>query len=257
MNQQAQAILERGKPWVEVAESDDPQAIKTRAYEEIAKTMIEASKADPSLTDAAIGKFYGKSPDWVSKTKKWHQQYRDIAPTPFSTPQQRENDRRYKERQVPTKHEDKVEMVTKLLDDPKVMRDVVSNPTKNKTARKVRNAVTAMNAKERKEAIEREQQKAADRALPLPAILVSLMVKMREWAGDMSVVFEDVTAIPRSHPERASVGKAASDLRFQAQRWELALMDEDEEICPTCGGEGKIEGGRSVAEKGELPVIDA
>jgi hypothetical protein len=256
MNQKAQAILERGKPWVEVAESDDPQAIKTRAYEEIAKVIIEASETDPGLSQIEIGKFYKKSADWVSRVKIWYQNDRDRSPTPFSNPRQREHDRRYKERQVPTQHRDKVEMAKTLLDDPQVLKEIVSEPTKSKTARKVRNAVTAMNAKERKEAIKREQQKARDQAMPLPVMLVRLMVRMREWAMDMSGLYPDVVAIPDDHPQRAEVGKAASDLRHQAHRWELALMDEDESVCPLCSGEGKV-AAKALAEVVELPVIEA
>jgi hypothetical protein len=252
MNQKAQEVLERGKPWVEVAESEDPQAIKTRAYEEIARVIIEARDADPSLTYDEIGGFYGHGRGWPSAIEKWHLSSAQNKGLPFK---RGEAQRRYVERKAPTQHQDKVEMAKELLDDPKVLREIVSEPTKNKTARKVRNAVTAMNAKERKQAIEREQQKAKDRAVPLPAILIALVVKMREWALDMSGVYEDVVAIPGDHPQRAEVGRAASDLRHQAQRWELALAGEDEEVCPVCGGDGKVRS-KALAEVVELPVIE-
>jgi hypothetical protein len=127
-----------------------------------------------------------------------------------------EASRRGRERQVPTRHEDRVEMATTLLADPDVVKGVLAQPARARS--EIRQAVHDEAAAEREHARQTRQQQREDRALPLPAYMATMVVKMGEWAAGLAALYDDLDALPDGEG-RDAVARAAGELARQAQRW--------------------------------------
>jgi len=125
-----------------------------------------------------------------------------------------------KERQVPTRHEDRVEMATTLLADPVVakaaVRTVMSAPSHARRA--IDSVVFDANADRRRQERERAAQRATDEAMPLPAYMSKMVSKMNEWSLALAGLYDDLDELPEGRG-RELVAMAAEQLEEQAHRW--------------------------------------
>src|SRR5262245_3983577 len=87
---------------------------------------------------------------------------------------------RYRERQVPTRHEDRVEMATTLLADPTVVEGVLDTPAPARSEMRI--AIARRDSEQREAQRERNEQRRADEAMPLPAHIATMARKIDEWA---------------------------------------------------------------------------
>lgn len=217
----AEKHLTAAASYIAVAESGDAKRL---AYEKAADEILAAQAEDPVLTQRQIGDRIGKSQKWVYELLRWRNV--DAAqrqPLPFS---RTEHQYRYAERQVPTRHEDRVEMATKLLSDPVVMKTAVKQATQEPEARAAfSRMVYDHNADRRRVERERAQQRAADGAVPLPTYMAKMVEKMNDWALGLAGLVDDLDELPEGRG-RELVAKAATNLRDQAQRWVDRLEPE-------------------------------
>jgi len=209
---QAEQHLEAAADYIAVAEAGDAKRL---AYEKAADAILAAMAADESLTQRSVGERLGKSRQWVGDLLGWRAR-RDHG-MPFSNV---DAAARYRERQVPTRHEDRVEMAAKLLDDPQVREDFLAHPSP--AQRKVEHDVRAKGAEERRAAIDRAEQRRVDEALPLPAHLRQIAARLDEVSITMAALRDDVAELEPSAGAdvlRASV----QELIRQAEAWLEAL----------------------------------
>jgi hypothetical protein len=212
VRREAETHLEKATAYIAVAESGDA---KRAAYEQAADEILAAMADDAELTQKAVGERIGKAQAWVSKLLKWHDE--GHIGLPFSNT---EAAIRYQQRTIPTRHEDKIEMAEKLLADPKVakaaVQKVMAKPSHSR--RVIDHAVHDANAERRRAERERAEQRRADGALPLPAYMATMVLKMDEWSGSLAALVDDIDELPEGRG-REMVSEAAARLARQAQRW--------------------------------------
>jgi transposase len=132
----------------------------------------------------------------------------------------REWNRRNAERRMPTQHEDRVAMATKLLADPEVVKaaaKTVLDPA-TRAGRLLAQAAYDQDADKRRRRREQEEQSRADKALPLPAYMAKMVVQMNEWTLGLAALVDDLDELPDGRG-RELVADAARKLAEQAQRW--------------------------------------
>jgi hypothetical protein len=206
MNRQAEQHLAKAKDYL--AKGED-------FYRKAAEEISAAFTADPTLTQAQVGERFGKGQSWVSELLAWRKG--NLArDTPFARGDWESRKRQLERHVVPTHHEDRVEMATQLLADPKVVQDVLDTPTQARSELLI--AVHRENIERRDAAIAREQQRRKDEARPLPAYMAKMVVKMNEWAiGLQALTDEDLDGLPEGR-QLELVANAAGYLEAQARR---------------------------------------
>jgi len=124
------------------------------------------------------------------------------------------------ERQVPTRHDDRVEMAAKLLNDPKVakaaIKTVLDTPSPARAA--IDKVMYDQRATKRQKERDWAEQRRSAAALPLPAYMARMVEKMNEWSLGLAGLYEDLDELPDGRG-RELVAKAAGQLAEQAQRW--------------------------------------
>jgi hypothetical protein len=222
----AKSHLEAAAAYIAVAESGDA---KREAYVKAADEILAAQAEDPKLTRRQIGESIGKSQTWVTELLGWRTSDRHADQTPWAA---QVDDHRYRsaERKVPTRHEDRVEMVEKLLADPEVVKTVaktITNP-KTKAGRLISQEVHDQDAAVREKRREQERQALIDKALPLPAYMANMVVKINEFSIGLAAMVEDLDQLPEGRG-RELVAEAIDGLIRQAERWaeELAPAKPD------------------------------
>lgn len=207
--------IEKAREYISIAESGDA---KREAYTKAADEILAAKAEDPTLTQRQIGEQLDKSRTWIQDLLRWHKA-RDHG-LPFSNV---EAAARYRERQVPTRHEDRVEMAATLLADLAVVEGVLA--ASSTAQRHIENAVHDKSRGRREQAQDREQQRRQDVAQPLPAYMAAMVLKLDEWAGALAVITDaDLEDLPVGHA-RELVLAAAEGLVIQGQRWISVLSD--------------------------------
>jgi hypothetical protein len=213
MKARTEQHLEKATAYIAVAESGDA---KRAAYEQAADEILAALAEDETLTHRAVGERIGKSYRWVGTLLAWRREGHAHA-LPFARGEAQE---RYAQRQVPTRHEDRVEMATKLLEDPTVakaaVKTVMANPSHARRAIGV--VMHDHNAEKRRQERERAAQRRADEAMPLPAYMAKMVEKMNEWSLGLAGLYDDLDELPEGRG-RELVAAAAAQLAEQAQRW--------------------------------------
>jgi hypothetical protein len=127
---------------------------------------------------------------------------------------------RQEERRMPSRHEDRVEMATKLLADPEVAKaaaKTVLDPS-TKAGRLLSQAAYDQDAEKRQHRRELDEQSRARSALPLPAYMAKMVVKMDEWSLGLAGLYDDLDSLPEGRG-RELVANSARSLAVQAQRW--------------------------------------
>jgi hypothetical protein len=208
--------------YIAVAESGDAKRL---AYEKAADEILAAKAEDSSQTNVAVGQQIGKSEGWVRTLLRWRalDSHVRASTSPFADlPGVRT---RQAERQVPTRHDDRVEMATTLLQDPKVMKAAVAaavqeSPKVRATFDKV---VYDHNAERRAKDRERAERKARDGALPLPAYMTKMLEKMNEWTLALASIRDDELDDLPDGRAKDLVASAAEALEEQAFRWSNRL----------------------------------
>jgi hypothetical protein len=156
-----------------------------------------------------------------------------------------ERGRRERERQEPTRHDDRVEMAAKLLADPTVAKEAVPRvlatpaPARSEPARAqrhIKQAVSQAGAHERRRALEEAQRKAQATAAPLPAFMARIVLKVNEMAAALAQLRGDFAALPEGR-NRELVVHALKQLDEQVAR----ILVEMDEVPPGLG-ENVIEG---------------
>jgi hypothetical protein len=212
----AKTHLEAAAAYIAVAESGDA---KREAYVKAADEILAAQADDPELTQAEVARRLGKGKDWVSRLLMWHQGDRSGA-TPFARDPENDFRARSEAKKVPTRHEDRVEMATKLLADPEVVKaaaKTVLDPS-TKAGRLLSQAAYDQDSEKRRHQRELEEQSRARRALPLPASMAKMVVKMNEWSLGLAGLIDELDSLPEGR-QRELVADAARSLAVQAQRW--------------------------------------
>ena len=88
-------------------------------------------------------------------------------------------------------------MATKLLADPKVAKQAVqAQASSPKVASAIRAAAYDLDAPRRKRANDYADQRAKDKALPLPAYMARMVEKMTEWALGLAGLYDDLDTLP-------------------------------------------------------------
>jgi hypothetical protein len=235
-----------------VASEQDVEAMRWRQAE------LAAVAAADGMTGAAYGEEVGKSKGtintFVRMWKRWSSVPAEARPrfadayatARVSTDEiitKAEQTRREKERQVPTRHEDKVEMATKLLADPKVAKGVMSTPAAARTV--VQEAVRDHNQNWKQ--VRKRHREAG--AKPMAAIWTRISIKIGEWGSSLHTYrrelakFTDEDLAGLNDYGKEQVGKSLAlfndrlaELQIEVNRWRYVL--------------------ESVPEVEELPVID-
>lgn len=218
MKSAAERLLTEATAFIAVAESGDA---KIAAYTKAADRIIKAQEKDPQLSQRLIGERIGKSGDWVSKLVRWRTNGDYNRHPPFGGPDSREAQRRFAERQEPTRHEDRVEMGRKLLSDPRVVRGVLEDPKAN---RRVEQEISKRHAAERKQRMDEAAARARSEAAPLSAYMSSMIVKVNEWSAALLAVEPELAALPEG-PARDTVLDVFREHLRQTQRCVAALED--------------------------------
>lgn len=135
--------------------------------------------------------------------------------------------RRTAERQVPTRHDDRVEMAAKLLDDPEVAKAVAERVVTDSSLsnRLITQTVLVSDAAKRRKSREQAKEMRQMGALPMAAHMSTMMLKMHEWAGGLAALIEDLDDLPEGR-SRELVLEAARHLAKEAQRWVDRLEGE-------------------------------
>lgn len=209
----AEQHLATAAAYIAVAESGDA---KRAAYEAAADAILAAQADDATLTQAEVGRQLGKSRSWVVQLLAWRRSG-DVHVHPFAAGDAQQ---RYRERQVPTRHDDRVEMAATLLADPTVVEGVLATPSV--AQRHVENAVHEREVERRQKGREVAQQQREDAALPLPAHMAAMVLRLREWASGLAELVDDLDDLPEGRA-RELVGEAAAELEYQAGRWRERL----------------------------------
>ena len=180
---------------------------------------------------AAIGaKSNSNVGTWVRMWERWgarpdaRPRFADAHATVMSgsdeiiTPTERKA--RAEERRVPIRHEDRVEMATKLLADPEVVKAAAKTmlDPSTKAGRLLSQAAYDQDSEKRRHQRELEEQSRARRALPLPASMAKMVVKMNEWSLGLAGLIDELDTLPEGR-QRELVADAARSLAVQAQRW--------------------------------------
>jgi len=141
-----------------------------------------------------------------------------------------EQTQREKERQVPTRHEDKVEMAEKLLADPAVAKAAVKTALGSsvRASNAIQSVMYDYNADKRKKQHARAEQRRQDNAVPLPAMWARISTKMTDWAFELAGIRPYVGELPEGSYGREAVAKAAEDLADQAQKLAAELRSQPE-----------------------------
>jgi hypothetical protein len=230
--------LEAAAAYIAVAESGDA---KREAYKKAADEILAALAEDPKLTQKQVAGQIGRREPWVSELLTWRKVR--VHELPFA---QTDRQVRYRERQVPTQHEDRVEMATKLLADPKVAKTVapVVTDRKTKAGRELAKAVWDKDAEERAENRKWNQERRAAGALPLPAYMAKMVEKINEWGIELAALVDDLDTLPEG-PGRDSLVRACRGTAKQLERWIERLEAEPADV---------IEGQFSIADELESKV---
>lgn len=213
MNVAAEQHLSTAKRHITIAEARDA---KKAAYEMAADEILAAKAEDSTLTQAEIGRQVGKSQDWVSRLLIWRNE-EDRTDGPFVG--QSDIRQRSYERKVPTRHDDRVEMARTLMADRKVVAAVIATPSP--AARRIENAVhereTTRRQQER-QAVQEARAADAAAAVPLPAYMARMIVRLNEWAAGLAELASDLDDLPDG-PDRELLRDAAEELAKQALVW--------------------------------------
>lgn len=207
MNKQANVREFKALEAAIAASEADVEAKKWRQ----AELTVEAIAA--GVTQVAYAEAVGKSRDTISRyvrvwrrwgdaTRASRPRFADAIETVMAGSEEiisrADATRLQKERQVPTRHDDKVVMAQKLLSDPKVAKAAVqavladtSNKETRHAARVIDNVVYDRNAAERAKQRERAAQARADGAMPLPAYMAKMVVKISDWGGGLAGLNDD------------------------------------------------------------------
>lgn len=214
MNVKATKCLNAAATALAIAESEEP---KLTAYTEVAAMIMAAKEVDSELTLTAIGQRIGKSRQWVSELLVWHQDHRKKSP--FSNV---EAAQRYRERTVPTRQTDRVEMAEKLLEDPKVVKAVLAKPTV--AARGVANAVIAKETAAKKKRAEQDTEYDERRKESLPGLTgraSKIITKIDQWAIELDTIRESLWELDGRTAELVDMAHENLIRAAEANRQEL------------------------------------
>jgi hypothetical protein len=132
-----------------------------------------------------------------------------------------------RERQEPTRHEDRVEMATKLLADPEVVKGVLETPARARS--EIHTQIHEQNAQQRAKAKETAGRKREATAIPISAAMSTMAIKIDEWAFALAGLYGDLDELPEG-PWTDSLARSVDHLRYEAQRWLDKLTREDAEV---------------------------
>lgn len=223
----ADTHLEAAAAYIAVAESADSKRV---AYQKAADEILAALAADPSLSQREAARRIGKGHTWLVDLLAWRRgRISDHgADTPFATEAKRISNQRARERTIPTRHEDRVEMAAKLLEDREVVDEAVRKvlETPSPASRRIERIVADRESARRKRATEQARRKAEREALPLPALMFSMIEKMGAWATELDALIDDLDTLPDG-PDLDVVVRVTLRLRDAADRW-LERLDRSE-----------------------------
>lgn len=174
----AQDHLDKAAAFIAVAESGDA---KIAAYVQAADEIIAAQKAEPGLSLREVDRRLGRGVGYARMLVRWRDG--DRTHPPFGGPARNEARYRQQERQVPTEPEDRVDMAHALLEDEAVVEQIFAKPSL--ASRRIERAVEEKQAAQRQR--DREDRIRLDeaKAVPLPAYVAAMLVKLREWKLDV------------------------------------------------------------------------
>ena len=212
--------LDRAAAFIAVAESGDS---RQAAYERAALEIEAAMEADPSLSQAKIGKRIGKGEVYVNRLLKALLRTRRTG-EPFKVDWQSGTNRRDDLLPAAIKKasaQEKVDLATGLLEVPAVAPAVLATSTP--ASSNMKTAVAQGNAEQRGAGKERAKQRREDGAVPLPAHLAAMVRKIDEWALALAGIADDELAeLPEGRGVEL-VDDALERLVVQAERWRAAL----------------------------------
>lgn len=216
MNAAAETHLAAATSFIAIAEAADSSSV---AYRKAAEEIDKAMKADPTLTQRAVAKDIGKSQQYVGVLLKALTSA--LVTGVFDVDwRSGSNKRADLERRIPKRQEDKIAMASTLLADPEVAAKAVEKAlaTPSKASRLIENTVAKKGAERRKKAMQAAQHQREDGALPLPAYMSSMVMKMTEFEVGMKALEDDLDDLPEGRG-RELVGEAARRLGDTAYRW--------------------------------------
>src|SRR5262245_28257196 len=111
-----------------------------------------------------------------------------------------EQARRGRERQVPTRHEDRVEMATTLLNDASVAKAVARSQTP--AAREMMRATSAVEYEQGQRAAAARDARRNDGAVPIEGHYARISQKLGSWADELIGIKEDLVDAPETIGKR-------------------------------------------------------
>ena len=204
--------LETAAAYIAVAESGDSKRL---AYEKAADEILAAMTENPMLTVMEIGAHLGKGRDWVAKLLKWRKEGdRDLLPFAHA-----ESQRRYVERTLPSRTEDRVEMAEKLLADRRVAEQVVERGEVG-----ARYVAIAKSAKDAEWMAKQRENKPAEIILELQQQVPMLVEKLQDIHADFRAMVPDLKRITNLS-DRRMLTRMIYDFRGTLDQWLEALSD--------------------------------
>lgn len=215
----AEKHLDEAAAFIAVAESGDAkQAAYRRAAEEIAAAKV----ADPELSNREAARRIGKSDKYVAalldalrsalRTGEFHLEW-----------QRGDRDRVGAEKIA--REQPEAFAAAYQQAPPKVQRQIAKQIAADPF---VQQEVSRRNAQERKRQIEEANARRDATAVPLPAYMARMVVKINEWAAGLASLVDELDQLPPGHG-RELVLESVSELERQAHRW-VERLDERPEL---------------------------
>jgi hypothetical protein len=120
----------------------------------------------------------------------------------------------------PRSTEEKASEAARLLSDPKVAERAIREMTRrpSEAGRAIEKAVESTRRERAERSTKAREQRDEAKALPFPAHMAKMIIKIAEWAGELGYWYDELDTLPPT-AERAQVGKTARELEHQARRW--------------------------------------
>lgn len=214
MKPAAEKHLEEAAAFIAVAESGDA---KQAAYRRAAEEIEAAKRADPELTNRQIAGRIGKHESWVGRLL--HALACAGASGDFRVDWQRGDRLASEAREKPDAFVRAYQQAP-----PKVQRQIAKQVAADPF---VQQEVSRHNAQERKRQIEEASRKRDADAVPLPAYMARMVVKINEWSAGLAALVDDLDQLPPGR-SRDLVLESITELERQAHRWVERLERQPE-----------------------------
>jgi len=120
----------------------------------------------------------------------------------------------------PRSVQDRADEASRLLHDPKVAQQAVEAALRvpSDAGRAIEKAVEKVKREKAERGAKARQERDEQKALPFPAAMARMIVKIGDWAGDLAYWYAELDTLPPG-AQRDQLSKTVRQLEHQAHRW--------------------------------------